>query len=197
MVVVNATHAGPLDAAEHDLAPLRALGPALDTFAPRRYLDLQAESDDHYRWGRRNYWKGLRLLEALAGEAVDQIGALVAAAPGPTAGSGCCRSAAPSAGSPRTPPPSAAAPTLWLITEAVWDDPAEDPARIAWGRDAMAALRPFATRSTTSTTWASSTRTPSAPPTARPSTTAWPPSSAPGTRTTCSAATRTSVLTGR
>jgi Berberine and berberine like len=30
---------------------------------------------------------------------------------------------------------------LWLITEAVWDDPAEDPTRIAWGRDAMAALK--------------------------------------------------------
>ena len=34
---------------------------------------------------------------------------------------------------------------LWLITEAVWQDPAEDPARVAWGRHAMAALRPFAT----------------------------------------------------
>src|SRR4029450_3866640 len=54
---------------------------------PRRYLDLQAESDDHYRWGRRHYWKGL-LLEALAAEAVDQIGALLAAAPGPDCGVG-------------------------------------------------------------------------------------------------------------
>jgi hypothetical protein len=35
--------------------------------------------------------------------------------------------------------------TLWLITEAVWLDQAEDEARIGWGRDAMAALGPFAT----------------------------------------------------
>jgi FAD/FMN-containing dehydrogenase len=57
VVVVNATHAdaGPLAGAEADLAPLCALGLVFDTFAPRRYLDLQAESDDHYRWGRRDY----------------------------------------------------------------------------------------------------------------------------------------------
>jgi FAD/FMN-containing dehydrogenase len=145
VVVVNATHAGPLPGAEADLAPLRALGPALDTFAPRPYLDLQAESDDHYRWGRRYYWKGL-LLEALAPEAVDRIGALLAAAPGPD-----CGVALLSLGGAfgRVPEDATAfsgrSATLWLITEAVWQDPAEDPARIAWGREAMAALRPFAT----------------------------------------------------
>jgi FAD/FMN-containing dehydrogenase len=145
VVVVNATHAGPLDGAERDLAPLRDLGPALDTFAPRRYLDLQAESDHHYRWGRRNYWKGL-LLEALAGEAVDRIGALVAAAPGPDCGVGLLSLGGAFGRVPEDATAfSGRSATLWLITEAVWDDPAEDPARIAWGRDAMAALRPFAT----------------------------------------------------
>ena len=145
VVVVNATHAGPLDRAERDLAPLRDLGPALDTFAPRRYLDLQAESDDHYRWGRRNYWKGL-LLEALAGEAVDRIGALVAAAPGPDCGVGLLSLGGAFGRVPEDATAfSGRSATLWLITEAVWDDPAEDPARIAWGREAMAALRPFAT----------------------------------------------------
>src|SRR4029450_6754393 len=87
VVVVNATHAGPPEAAECDLAPLRALGPVLDTFAPRSYLELQAEGDHHYRWGRRNYWKGL-LLAALAPEAVDAIGELLTAAPGPDCGVG-------------------------------------------------------------------------------------------------------------
>jgi FAD/FMN-containing dehydrogenase len=145
VVVVNATHAGPLEEAERDLAPLRALGPALDSFAPRPYLDLQAESDDHYRWGRRNYWKGL-LLEALAGEAVDQIGALVAAAPGPDSGVGLLSLGGAFGRVPEDATAfSGRSATLWLITETVWDDPAEDPARIAWGRDAMAALRPFAT----------------------------------------------------
>ena len=87
VVVVNATHAGPPEAAERDLAPLRGLGPVLDTFAPRSYLELQAEGDHHNRWGRRNYWKGL-LLAALAAEAVDTIGELLAAAPGPDCGVG-------------------------------------------------------------------------------------------------------------
>jgi FAD/FMN-containing dehydrogenase len=145
VVVVNATHAGPLATAERDLAPLRALGPVLDSFAARSYLELQAESDHHYRWGRRNYWKGL-LLEALAAEAVDRIGELVAAAPGRDCGVGLLSL---SGAFGRVPEDATAfsgrGARLWLITEAVWDDPAEDPARIAWGRQAMAALRPFAT----------------------------------------------------
>ena len=145
VVVVNATHCGPLDTAERDLAPLRALGPALDTFAPRPYLELQAESDDHNRWGRRNYWKGL-LLEALADEAVDQIGELLAAAPGPDCGVGLLSLGGAFARVPEDATAfSGRDATLWLLTETVWDDPAEDPARVAWGRDAMAALRPFAT----------------------------------------------------
>jgi hypothetical protein len=145
VVVVNATHAGPLPGAEADLAPLRALGPALDTFAPRPYLHLQAESDDHYRWGRRYYWRGL-LLEALAADAVDRIGALLAAAPGPDCGVGLLSLGGAFGRVPEDATAfSGRSAALWLITEAVWDDPAEDPARIAWGRNAMAALRPFAT----------------------------------------------------
>jgi FAD/FMN-containing dehydrogenase len=145
VVVVNATHAGPPATAERDLAPLRALGPALDSFAPRPYLELQAESDHHYRWGRRNYWKGL-LLEALAPEAVDQIGALLEAAPGPDCGVGLLSLGGAFGRVPEDATAfSGRGASLWLITEAVWDDPAEDPARIAWGRQAMAALRPFAT----------------------------------------------------
>jgi FAD/FMN-containing dehydrogenase len=145
VVVVNATHAGPPEGAERDLAPLRVLGPVLDTFAPRPYLDLQAESDHHYRWGRRNYWKGL-LLEALAPEAVDRIGALLDAAPGPDCGVGLLSLGGAFGRVPEHATAfSGRGATLWLITEAVWDDPVEDPARIAWGRQAMAALRPFAT----------------------------------------------------
>jgi FAD/FMN-containing dehydrogenase len=145
VVVVNATHAGPLPGAEADLMPLRALGPALDSFASRPYLDLQAESDHHYRWGRRYYWKGL-LLEALAAGAVDQIGALLQAAPGPDCGVGLLSLGGAFGRVPEDATAfSGRSAALWLITEAVWDDPAEDPARIAWGRDAMAALRPFAT----------------------------------------------------
>jgi FAD/FMN-containing dehydrogenase len=145
VVVVNATHAGPPEDAQRDLAPLRGLGPVLDTFAPRSYLELQAESDDHYRWGRRNYWKGL-LLAALAPAAVDTIGELLAAAPGPDCGVGLLSLG----GAFGRVPEDATAfsgrdATLWLLTEAVWDDPAEDPARVAWGRQAMAALQPFAT----------------------------------------------------
>jgi FAD/FMN-containing dehydrogenase len=145
VVVVNATHAGPSADAERDLEPLRELGPVLDAFAPRPYLDLQRESDEHYRWGKRNYWKGL-LLEALHEDAVDAVVERLAAAPGPDCGVGLVSLG----GAFGRVPEDATAfsgrdATLWLITEAVWLDQAEDEARIGWGRDAMAALGPFAT----------------------------------------------------
>jgi len=145
VVVVNATHAGPPADAERDLGPLRELGPVLDAFAPRSYLDLQRESDEHYRWGKRNYWKGL-LLEALHEDAVDAVVERLAAAPGPDCGVGLVSLG----GAFGRVPEDATAfsgrdATLWLITEAVWLDQAEDEARIGWGRDAMAALGPFAT----------------------------------------------------
>jgi hypothetical protein len=145
VVVVNATHAGPLADAERDLAPLRGLGPALDTFAPRSYLELQSESDDHNRWGRRNYWKGL-LLEALGADAVDVVGALLAAAPGPDCGVGLLSlGGAFGRVAEDATAFSGRDASLWLLTETVWDDPAEDEARVAWGRRAMADLQPFAT----------------------------------------------------
>jgi FAD/FMN-containing dehydrogenase len=145
VVVVNATHAGPLAGAERDLGPLRGLGPALDTFAPRPYLELQAESDDHYRWGKRYYWKGL-LLEALAGDAVDAVGDLLAAAPGPDCGVGLLSLGGAFGRVPEDATAfSGRAASLWLLTETVWQDPAADHARVAWGRKAMADLQPFAT----------------------------------------------------
>jgi FAD binding domain len=131
--------------AERDLAPLRPrAGPALDIFAPGRTWTSRPRATTTTAGGRRYYWKGL-LLEALAADAVDQIGALLQAAPAPTAGR-----AAVARGCLRPGPRDATAfsgrsAALWLITEAVWDDPAGDRARIAWGRNAMAALRPFAT----------------------------------------------------
>jgi FAD/FMN-containing dehydrogenase len=144
VVVVNATHAGPLAAAERDLARLRALGPVLDTFGPRPYLELQRESDEHYRWGKRNYWKGL-LLESLGDDAVDAVSERLAAVPGPDCGVGLLSLGGAFGRVPEDATAfSGRGAALWLITEAVWLDPAEDEARIAWGRDAMAALRPFA-----------------------------------------------------
>jgi FAD/FMN-containing dehydrogenase len=145
VVVVNATHAGPLADAERDLKPLRALGPVLDSFAPRPYLDLQSESDEHYRWGKRNYWKGL-LLESLGEDAVDAVVERLAAAPGPDCGVGLLSLGGAFGRVPEDATAfSGRAAALWLLTEAVWLDPSEDAARFGWGRDAMAALQPFAT----------------------------------------------------
>jgi hypothetical protein len=61
IVVIAAAHLGGDSAVARDLAPIRALRPALDSFARISYLDMQTGSDDYYAWGRRNYWKGLLL----------------------------------------------------------------------------------------------------------------------------------------
>jgi FAD/FMN-containing dehydrogenase len=145
VVAVNATHAGPLADAERDLRPLRSLGAMLDTFGPRDYSALQRETDEHYRWGKRNYWRGL-LLEALDLGAVDVVVERLADAPGRD----CAVGVMALGGAFGRVPEDATAfsgrgAALWLLTEAVWLDPGEDEARIGWGRAAMAALGPFAT----------------------------------------------------
>ena len=63
VVVIAAAHLGGDSAVARDLAPIRALRPALDTFARISYLDMQTASDDYYAWGRRNYWKGVLLTD--------------------------------------------------------------------------------------------------------------------------------------
>jgi FAD/FMN-containing dehydrogenase len=95
--------------AERDLAPLRALGRArpLTPSPPGRTWTSRPRATTTTAGGRRYYWKGL-LLEALAADAVDQIGALLRAAPAPTAGRLLSLGGA-FGRVPETPPPSAAA----------------------------------------------------------------------------------------
>jgi FAD/FMN-containing dehydrogenase len=108
VVVVNATHGGPLPGADRDLAPLRALGPALDTFAPggtwtSRPRATTTTAGAGATTGRACCWR------PWPPRRWTRSGRCWRPPPAPTVGSGCCRWAAPSAGSPRTPPPSAAA----------------------------------------------------------------------------------------
>jgi hypothetical protein len=138
--VIAAAHLGDDRAVAHDLAPIRALRPALDTFARISYLDMQSASDDYYAWGRRNYWKGLLLTE-LPGATVDILVERLADAPSRHCGFGIITMG----GAIRRIADEATAfsgrgANWWLTTEALWDDPIEDEAHFAWGRESLAQL---------------------------------------------------------
>jgi FAD/FMN-containing dehydrogenase len=140
IVAIAAAHLGGDGAVTRDLAPIRALRPALDTFARISYRDMQTASDDYYAWGRRNYWKGVLLTE-FPPATVDVLVDRLRAAPSELCGfgmitlGGAIRRVADedSAFSGR-------GADWWLTTEALWDDPVDDEAHFAWGRESLAQL---------------------------------------------------------
>src|SRR5439155_7399811 len=120
------------------------LGPVVDTFGPKSYLEVQGRNDDAMAWGKRFYMKGA-YLAALTDEAAAVAAEQVAGAP-----IGCDISLWGMGGAiARTPDPAMAftgreAP-FWVGVEAFWEEPGQDQAFISWGRAAMAALKPFTT----------------------------------------------------
>jgi FAD/FMN-containing dehydrogenase len=144
VIALGATHSGSMQDAERDLQAVRDLGPVTDTFGPKPYLAVQSMSDEAMAWGKRFYMKG-GYLAALTGEAVDTCAGQIADAPGECVvsfwGMGGAVARTPDAAMAFT---GRAAP-FWVGVEAFWEDPADDEAFIAWGRRAMAALKPFTT----------------------------------------------------
>ena len=198
VVTIVCCYAGADPAAgERLLAPVRRLGtPLVDLVTVKPYAEHQATFDATVPHGLHYYWRSHYLddlgdgaIGTLAEHAWDhgspwsyailfQLGGAVRRlADEATAFSGRDAGYA-------------------LNINAVAADAVGYPAQAAWARRLWEAMRPhgngvymnFLDREAT---------TGSAPPTARPSTTAWPPSSAPGTPATCSASTRTSARTDR
>ena len=139
-------YAGPLEAAEAALAPLRAFGPpALDAVAPMPYVDLQQLVDADYPAGLRNYWTG-DFLSGLPDEAIEVLCRFHLTKPSPQTeilvfpGGGATT---------RVPDGTMAigqrdAPFNLHITS-LWAEPGDDAANIAWTRALSAAIRPHTT----------------------------------------------------
>lgn len=141
IVAIAAAHLGGDSAVARDLAPIRALRPALDTFARISYLDMQSASDDYYAWGRRNYWKGVLLTE-FPGATVDILVDRLDAAPSRRCGFGMITMGGAIRGiADEATAFSGRSANWWLTTEALWDDPDDDEAHFAWGRESLARLR--------------------------------------------------------
>lgn len=142
---ISVCYAGPLDEAERVVQPLRTALPATeDRIAPISYVALQKAGDATFPRGDRFYWKA-QFLRELVDAAIDPLIEGFAAAPSPRAlfvlqqvGGTIARvPVAATAYANR-----AAAYDAFPI--AIWCDPAEDAANIAWARAMYAVLRPFA-----------------------------------------------------
>jgi FAD/FMN-containing dehydrogenase len=82
IVAVVACHLGDAAAAERELAPLRALIPALDTVGPMPYVALQRMLDAGAPPGLGHHWKA-EYLAGLDDAALDALAAAAAALPTP------------------------------------------------------------------------------------------------------------------
>lgn len=144
VVLLGATHCGPLDGADHALAPLHEDSPLADTIGAKAYLAVQTLGDESFAWGKRFYMKG-GFTDSITTEMVDLCVEHIAAAPGE-----CSVSFWAQGGAIGRAPEDATAFTgrhaaFWIGVEAFWQDPSKDDAHVAWGRTVFDALTPFTT----------------------------------------------------
>ena len=142
-VGVGAAHFGDSKDAERDLKALRGqIDPLVETVTQTTYLELQKRSDEEMAWGKRFYMKGAFLNE-LSNAAVDTAAEHVSTASGE-----CSISLWALGGATAEVAEDAMAFTgrgaaHWMDAEALWVEKEQDEDRIAWGRAAMAALKPY------------------------------------------------------
>jgi len=140
-----ACHAGPLEVAERETAPLKAFGrPALDGLGPIDYTQMNRLIDDANPRGALNYWKSSFLTE-LSDAAIDTIVDCYARCPSPMTavlvehfhGAATRVPVSETACPHRTPGYN-------CLVLGQWATPADTERCIAWVRETYAALQPFA-----------------------------------------------------
>jgi FAD/FMN-containing dehydrogenase len=148
ILLVAAVHCGGAAAAEEHFAPLREIGtPIADLSGEWPYRDLQRMDDETFgAKGRlRGYWKST-YLNALPDEVIDMLvqrfldvpsAGGVINIPYMTGAVGRVAAEDSAFGSREAP--------FMVSADAVWLDPAEDDANIAWSRTTWDMLQPFAT----------------------------------------------------
>jgi len=139
---VGATHTGSIEQAEKDLRVFRDAGPLVDFYAAKQYLAVQGVNDEAMSWGKRFYTKSGFVTE-FTDEVADQCATLTETIP-----DGAELSLWAHGGAVANVPDDAMAYTgrdaaFSIHAELLWTDPADDEPRMAWGRAANAALKPF------------------------------------------------------
>jgi FAD binding domain/Berberine and berberine like len=137
-------HCGHPDAAEAELAPIRAFGPpALDMVAEMPYPVVNTLLDDGFPKGTFNYWKSAFLTEITSATAEVLVEAFEAA---PSIMSGILIENFHGAVT-RVDPQATAfphrEPGYNLLIAAQWPDPADSDANMSWLHDTYEALEPF------------------------------------------------------
>lgn len=137
---------GPLEDAERQIAPIRELGDvALDLLSPMPYTALQQLVDPLWGKGARNHMKA-GYLDALPDAAIDRLVDAHASRPTPQ-----CEVHVHLLGGAvaRVPTDASAFPhrnAPFLVNYiSRWEDPAQDDAGLAWGRDAYAEVQEHTT----------------------------------------------------
>jgi hypothetical protein len=145
IVGLGGVYAGPLDAAERALAPLRRFGPpTADVIQPMPYSAAQTMADFLWPPGSLNYWRS-SFLKELSDEAIDTILAFAGSAPSPRTvivlehnGHGAMSRVAAET--------TAFGHRNWpynFLATAIWTDPGDTEANVRWTREFCDAMQPF------------------------------------------------------
>ncbi len=146
VIAIFACYAGPVEEGERAVAPLRRLGtPLADLVRPIAYTAHQGTFDAAVPHGLRYYWKS-DYLAGFSDAAIEQLVARAWDMPSRKSytiifqlGGAVRRTGEDDAAFSGREAPYA------LNINAVWSDPAEDEAQVAWARGFWEAMRPFAT----------------------------------------------------
>jgi FAD/FMN-containing dehydrogenase len=146
VVITAGVYAGPVDAGEAVVAPMRSFAkPVLDLSGPLPFTAVQAAFDPFFPKGLLQYWKSTYVQE-LEDDLLDTLCELSAQRPSPRssigvwplAGAALRVAAEETAFGPRLP--------FMLSFESTWTDPRDNEANFAWARTAHASMDRFAAR---------------------------------------------------
>jgi FAD/FMN-containing dehydrogenase len=146
VLICLAVHCGSIAEGERELQALRELGrPVADLSGPMAYLDVQRFFDEDYpAHTMRYYWKSCYLPE-LSDEAIDRLVVLNEASPSHHSTIDVWQLGGALAQVPEDGTAFGDRSAAFLVgIESNWEDPRDDGACLAWGREVFATLQPFA-----------------------------------------------------
>lgn len=145
VVVLIGCQSGPLDEADTELAPLRAIAPPLfDLSGHVPYVAQQRIFDEDYPDGRLYYWKSVYVRE-LSDELIDLIDAYGRSRPSSLSSidTWFIGGGAVSRFDQHHSPLVLRHAACLIGLEANWNEPSDTRRNIAWARDAWSAFQPF------------------------------------------------------
>lgn len=147
LFAVSCFCAGTVSRGEAAFRPLRegAVRPAQDQVAPVAYTTLQGSADGLFPRTRRYYWKS-HFLPGLSDAAIDTLLERFAQVPSPMSVIGLQMAGGAIARVPADATAYANRDAAFdCIPIAIWEDPAQDAANVAWSRSVWTAMQPFST----------------------------------------------------